>query len=98
MIGVLLLTHDTIQDAQLSATDQWVITTQKDACGLVFEQLEAFIYNSRFQQLSFGGVAAIESKILEQVERLSGFIEVLQGCVSFPSFPSRLGEIPVMYP
>ncbi|KAH6723217.1 hypothetical protein BKA61DRAFT_586017 [Leptodontidium sp. MPI-SDFR-AT-0119] len=78
-IAVLRLTHDAIQDIQLSATDQWVINGQKDASNLVLEQLEGFIYGLRAQQLGFDGVAAVERKILDQVGQLSSLLEVLHG-------------------
>ncbi|KAH7355015.1 hypothetical protein BKA65DRAFT_497483 [Rhexocercosporidium sp. MPI-PUGE-AT-0058] len=79
LIGMLRLTHDATQDAQLSATDQWVINSQKGACSLVFEQLQGFIYGLRSQRLGFEGVGAIETKILDQTGQLSSFLEVLQG-------------------
>lgn len=80
---MLRLTHDAIQDIQLSATDQWVINGQKDASNLVLEQLEGFIYGLRAQQLGFDGVAAVERKILDQVGQLSSLLEVLHGYDSF---------------
>ncbi|PVH82065.1 hypothetical protein DL98DRAFT_514136 [Cadophora sp. DSE1049] len=79
MIGVLRLTLDVVQDCQLSATDQWVINTQNEACSQVFEQLDGFIYSLRSLQASSDAVAPIKDKILDQVGRLSSFLEVLQG-------------------
>merc|ERR1711939_667880 len=43
LVGVLRLTLDVVQDCQLSATDQWVINTQNEACRQVFEQLDVWI-------------------------------------------------------
>ena len=79
LVGVLRLTLDVVQDCQLSATDQWVINTQNEACRQVFEQLDGSIYSLRSSQVSSDAVATIKEKVLDQVSRLSSYLEVLQG-------------------
>merc|ERR1711939_864011 len=72
LVGVLRLTLDVVQDCQLSATDQWVINTQNEACRQVFEQLDGSIYSLRSSQVSSDAVATTGfSHILWAFSKLS---------------------------
>merc|ERR1711939_718010 len=93
LVGVLRLTLDVVQDCQLSATDQWVINTQNEACRQVFEQLDGSIYSLRSSQVSSDAVATIKEKVLDQVSRLSSYLEVLQGPLK-QKISSALSNIP----
>lgn len=73
------MTHDAIQENELSAADRWVINSQKETINVAFEQLEATLTGLRSGRLGLEMLASMEDKLIAQSNQLSSFLDILQG-------------------
>ncbi|KAI9053080.1 hypothetical protein LZ554_003349 [Drepanopeziza brunnea f. sp. 'monogermtubi'] len=94
-VDILRMAHDAIQENvnQLSASDRWLINSQKEAISMAFDQLETAFAGLRSGQQGIGTIATMEGKFMAQSNQLSSFLELLQG-YSREKISTALASIP----
>ncbi|KAJ5042403.1 uncharacterized protein L3040_004952 [Drepanopeziza brunnea f. sp. 'multigermtubi'] len=94
-VDILRMAHDAIQENvnQLSASDRWLINSQKEAISMAFDQLETAFAGLRSGQQGIATIATMEGKFMAQSNQLSSFLELLQG-YSREKISTALASIP----
>jgi hypothetical protein len=82
-IGALRLIDEHFEENELSTGDQRTLYDLEIGCNAVFLELETAMTNFRLHEISLEAVAGVQSKIADQTNLLTKFLEALRRC-EFP--------------